>query len=325
MNSTDHLSIEQTRKMNEKIRKFIKFGKKYNREALDYRKVFFGVLDVGSLDQDYVLENYLNKFGELFFEDLDEGKILMVGPKRDNSHVNIEFLNANIMSDEEAEEHPEKSSETPEFTFDNLNVFIDNFFDNKYREVMLKSELRHLVDSQTKSCEYLERFNARSLSKLMNSSDWETNQMILICRSDEDINCKLAIIFMRFLKQTNPHIDLNFGFIDETKNHIDPLFKDSDLSPRFYLVNKKRRYRPEFYNREFGYESFVNWINEMVFSGDDEFKIKFNEIQQDELLLKIAETRGDYEEVKKAVELRKVERELKEMNENLEEKIKVDL
>ena len=163
-----------------------------------------------------------------------------------------------------------------------------------------------LDPEQRKSSEFVERFNARSLSKLMASTEWNQNQLLLICKSDQEINCQLALTFIEFLKKTNPEVDLAFGFIDETQNEIDQLFTDSHLSPRFYLINKQRRYRPEIFGKQFGYVSFVEWMNQVLFSKKEDFGIEFNEEQQDDLLLEIAKLRGDEEEIKSAVEQRRL-------------------
>lgn len=298
-----------THKASEMISKYMRFARKYNREALDYRKIYFGVLDVGSQSQDYVLENYLNRFGEDFFENLGEYRLVMVGPKRDKSNVTVEFLNNNIFEDEELEEMKVNGSEIPNFSFDNLSRFIENFFDNRHREVNLKSEQLDLTPPNLASNDYVQRFNGASLAEQMASTEWENHLVLLVCASDEDDNCHLAATFLQFLKRTNPEVNISFGFVDEVRNEIDKLFKDSDLSPRFYLVNKFKRYRPEIYGKEFGYVSFVNWINENIFQKEGDKVLEFDDEQQDELLLEIAKIRGDEEQIKRAVELRRLERE----------------
>lgn len=290
------------------VNKFIKLAKKYNREALDYRKLHFGILDLGGLRLDYVRANYVRKFGEGFFEALGDGRLLLVGPKRDSAQVTVEFTNDNLWDDAQWTPNAPTGGQRPALTYSTLSTFAENFFDNKYREVFLKSELRHLVPAERASSEHVERFHARSLAELMKSSAWDSSQMLLVCSSDDDVNCQMAVILMRFLKKTNPEVDLSFGFINESKNHIDALFKDSTLSPRFYLINKHRRYRPELFNKEFGYMSFVEWINQTLFGGQTGPKLQFNDEQQDELLLEIAAVRGDLEEVKRLVEHRRAER-----------------
>ena len=187
-------------------------------------------------------------------------------------------------------------------TQQNFNRFIENFYQNKFQKVFLRQEIRNHESFQINSSNEFERFDARSLKDIMNISSWENHLILLICETDQDINCQITAKFLELLKQFNVQAPVIVGFIDEDKNDIDHKFKEAPQSPRFYAVHKHKRYRPEFFNQEFSYQAFLDWANNLLFKGHPELSFNFGEEQQKQLILEIAKLKGDSQQVEELLE-----------------------
>lgn len=279
-------------------KKFMKFGRTYNREALEYQKVSFGVLDHQTMDQDYLISNYSKRFGDEVLENKNQTRIIMTGPKRNRGNVDVEFINRNVFVDEDDEMYGKEPNQRPKLQYKSLERFILNFFDNKYTETFLRNEMRNSDEHIIKGSDQVVRFDGRGLAAKMKSSKWDKDLILMICHNEQEIDCQIAAKFFEYIQFPDSNKVADLGFIDIYKNDVGETFLDGLMSPRFYLIKKNKRFRPEIFNQQFAFENLINWVNK----GSKNSLLSFDEDRKKEFMLEVAKINNQEEQVKQVLE-----------------------
>jgi hypothetical protein len=280
-------------------KKFMRFGRMYNREALEYQKVSFGVLDHQTMDQDYLIMNYSKRFGNEVFENENQTRIIITGPKRNKGNVDVEFINRNVFVDEEEDEmFGKEPDQRPKLKYKTLERFISNYFDNKYTETFLRNEMKNSDENIIKGSDKVTRFDGRDLAAKMKSTKWEKDLILMICHNEQEIDCQIAAKFFEYIQFPDTNKVADLGFIDISKNDVGETFLDGLMSPRFYLIKKNKRFRPEIFNQKFAFENLINWVNK----GTSDSLLSFDEKRKEEFMLEVAKLNNQEEEIKKALE-----------------------